>query len=49
MEQQFQLKYYGHLSLFEQDQMISEDRAWMLNRIHKELKDKAEAEKKQMR
>ena len=49
MEQQFQLKYYGRLSLFEQNQMTSEDRAWMLNRIQKEMKDKAEAEKQQMR
>jgi hypothetical protein len=29
--------------------MTSEDRAWMLKRIQKEMKDKAEAEKQQMR
>jgi hypothetical protein len=47
MEQQFQLKHYGNLSLFEQSSMVAEDRAWFLRRLEKELKDKAEAEKKQ--
>jgi hypothetical protein len=48
MEQQFQLKYYGHFSLFEQAQMTAEDRSWHIKRIQKELTDKAEAERKQM-
>lgn len=47
MEQQFQLKYYGKLTLFEQEQMTAEDRAWFMQRLQKEMKDKAEAEKKQ--
>lgn len=48
MEQQFQLKHYGQLSLFEQSKMIAEDRAWWIKRLQKEFKDKAEQEKKQM-
>ena len=49
MEEQFQLKYYGRYSLFEQNQMTAEDRRWTMRRIIKELKDKEEQEKKQMR
>jgi hypothetical protein len=48
MEQQFVLKYYGHFSLFEQAQMTAEERAWHVQRVSKELKDKSEAEKKAM-
>jgi hypothetical protein len=48
MEQQFQLKYYGRFDLFEQAQMTSEERAWMIRRIDKENKDKQEREKQQM-
>jgi len=48
MEQQFQLKYYGDLSIFEQNRMTSEDRAWWLRRLEKEIKDTAERERKQM-
>ena len=48
MEQQFQLKHYANLNLFEQNMMPAEDRAWWMKRIEKEMKDKAEAEKNQM-
>jgi hypothetical protein len=48
MEQQFQLKYYAKLDLFEQAHMSAEDRAWWLKRIEKELKEKAEREKQAM-
>lgn len=48
MEQQFQLKYYGKLDLWEQSQLNAEDRAWWLKRIEKELKEKAEREKQAM-
>jgi hypothetical protein len=49
MEQQFQLKHHGNLSLFEQNQMPAEDRGWWMKRLQKEHKDKQEAEQKQMR
>lgn len=48
MEQQFQLKYYGNLSVFEQDQMSAEDRAWWIERISKELKETADKQRNQM-
>jgi len=48
MEQQFQLKRYGDLDLFEQANMNAEDRAWWLKRIEKELKEQAEREKQAM-
>lgn len=48
MEQQFQLKHYGNLSLFEQARMTAEDRAWWIKRIERELKEKAEREKAAM-
>ena len=35
MEQSFQLKKHGELSLFEQDIMASEDRAWWMARLKK--------------
>lgn len=47
MEQQFQLKHHGNLSLFEQANMVAEDRAWWMRRLEKEFKDRAEQEKKQ--
>lgn len=47
MEQQFQLKYHGNFSLFEQDQMPADERAWHIKRIDKELKDKQERERQQ--
>lgn len=48
MEQQFQLKYHGKLSLFEQAMMTSEDRAWFLKRLEKEFKEQADREKAAM-
>jgi uncharacterized protein YdaU (DUF1376 family) len=45
MEQQFQLKYYAKLDLFEQKHMSAEDRGWWLKRVEKELREKAEREK----
>lgn len=49
MEQQFQLKHYGKLSIFEQNEMPAEDRGWFLKRLGKEFKDRKEAEQKQIR
>ena len=46
MEQQFLLKRYGKLDLFEQSAMSSEDRQWWLKRIQEENDKQAEAEKK---
>ena len=48
MEQQFQLKYYGNLTIFEQDKMTSEDRAWWMQRLEKEIKETADRERKQI-
>jgi hypothetical protein len=48
MEQQYQLKEYGGLNLFEQAQMVAEDRGWWIRRIDKERKDRQEREKQQM-
>ncbi len=48
MEQRFQLKEYGNLSLFEQAQMPAEERAWYIKRLDREYKEKAEREKQQM-
>lgn len=48
MEQRFQLKFHGGFSLFEQNNMTAEERAWMIKRIDKEFKDRAEREKQQM-
>ncbi len=45
MEQQFQLKYHGKLSLFEQASMVAEDRAWWMKRIERELKEEADRER----
>jgi hypothetical protein len=46
LEQQFQLKYHGKFSIFEQNHMTAEDRAWHMKRLQKEFADRAEAEKK---
>ena len=46
LEQQYQLKRYGKLTLFEQDQMTAEDRAWWIQRIDRDHKEQAEREKK---
>lgn len=48
MEQQFQLKHYGKLSIFEQNNMTAEDRNWYLKRLEKEFKDRAEKERQQV-
>lgn len=47
MEQQFQLKEYGKLDIFEQAQMTAEERGWWMKRLEKEAKDRQEREKKQ--
>lgn len=46
MEQQFRLKHYGKLNLFEQDQMTAEERAWYIKRLEKESDDRKEQEEK---
>lgn len=48
MEQQFQLKEYGGLNLFEQAQMTAEERGWWLKRLDRERKEQQEREKQQM-
>lgn len=48
MEQQFQLKYHGNLSIIEQSNMTAEDRAWWMQRLEKEFKDKADRERNQI-
>lgn len=48
MEQRFQLKEYGNLSLFEQAQMPADERAWWMRRLNEENKKKQEREKGQM-
>ncbi len=48
MEQQFQLKFHGNYTLFEQDELTAEERAWIMKRLDKELKDRHEREKQQM-
>jgi len=45
MEQQFQLKHHGKLSLFEQNNMTAEDRAWFIKRLDKEFKDRQDQER----
>jgi hypothetical protein len=49
MEQQFQLKNYGKLSLFEQNQMPAEERAWWMRRLDREFKERKEREEAQSR
>jgi hypothetical protein len=48
MEQMFQLKHHGKLSLFEQNNMTHEDRAWYMKRLDKEFKDQQDQEGKSM-
>jgi len=48
MEQQFQLKHYGNLDIFEQDNMTAEDRNWYMKRLEREFKERADREKRQM-
>lgn len=38
MEQMFNLKFYGHFSLFEISTMTAEERSWWIERINKENK-----------
>lgn len=47
MEQRFQLKEYGGLSIFEQAQMPAEERGWYIRRLEKEFKERQEREKQQ--
>jgi len=46
MEQQFQLKHYGKLTIFEQNQMTSEERSWFLKRLEREFKERQDKEAK---
>lgn len=48
MEQQYQLKKHGNYSLFEQDEMTAEERAWVMKRINRDLKEQQERERTQM-
>jgi len=41
MEQQFLLKEYGHLSLFEQNNMTAEERTWYIRRLDHEYKERS--------
>jgi len=44
MEEQFQLKTYGDLSLFEQNQMTAEERGWWMRRLQRHFdEEKAKA------
>lgn len=47
MLEKFQLSKYGGLSLMEQNWMTAQDRAKWFEMTEKDLKDRAEAEKKQ--
>ena len=40
MEQQFTLKEYGHLSLFEQNNMTAEERNWYVRRLDHEYRER---------
>jgi len=46
MDQQFQLKEYGKLSLFEQANMTAEERSWYMERLEKKMKDEEEQSRK---
>ena len=48
MEQSFALKKHGNMTLFEQDIMTAEDRAWWIERLQEENKKEQEAQKKSM-
>lgn len=41
MEQQFVLKEYGRLSLFEQNNMTAEERNWYVARLNREYQERA--------
>jgi len=47
LEQQFQLKEHGNLSIFEQNAMVSEDRSWWMKRLEKESRERQKREQKQ--
>ena len=40
MEQQFILKEYGHLTLFEQNNMTAEERNWHMRRLEHEYRER---------
>ena len=42
MEQSYQLKKFGNLSLFEQNVMTAEERAWWIERINKDIQKQNE-------
>jgi len=39
VEQQFALKHHGKLSLFEQEALTAEERAWWIRRLNKQNED----------
>lgn len=47
MEQQFVLKQYGNMSLFEVTNMTGEERAWWIARLDKEYKKQGAAKAEQ--
>lgn len=49
MEQQFMLKQYGNISLFEQNSMTAEERTWWINRLEKEAQRRKEEMQKRSR
>lgn len=42
LEEQYLLKKHGGLSLFEQEQIVAEDRTWWYHRIKKDLDEEQE-------
>ncbi len=46
LEEQFQLKEYGKLSLIEQNHMIAEDRKWWLKRLEREAEERRKQEER---
>jgi hypothetical protein len=46
MEQQFILKEYAGYTIFEQNQMTSEERLWILKRLEKKNEQEQDAAKK---
>ncbi len=44
MEQEFQLKMHGKLSILEQAQMKKEDRTWWTKRLEKHFEEQAKAQ-----
>jgi len=47
LEEQFILKYHGKLSIFEQENINSEDRQWWINRLKKQFEDEEDKSKGQ--